>query len=621
MKNSSLTQSVADAFSNFRAEHEGAGLFENFTKPQYFPELLTKQPCFLIGGRGTGKTTNLKSLSYRGRSSLNGCLPDQVADWGVVGLYTKINTGRVAAFRGPEATSEEWERIFSHYFNVICVVSMLEFFTWLAKEKENSRNLDVDDLKVLSVAFSIDVGVGAREALEAFNRYLVEFEGAINSIGARPTMRLTPLGQPIEMFMDRLVESGLLGGTYFYFLVDEFENLSNYQQRVVNTLIKHARPPYTFKIGVKELGIRERCTVNPSEQLVDPADFLRIDIGERFSDDAVFRSFASDICSKRLSSVSKGLSDGGSSIEDYFPGLSADDEAVKLGIERLARDGVSECFLVLSEVGRERFKAHSLLEQYVIWKLEGESAASVKEFVEGQSYATIKDRLNNYKVPMLFTIRQGKSGVRKYYCGWDVLCRLAHGNIRYLLELVHRSIQLQVQEGVSASVVPEIQTEAARYIGQKNLRELEGFSVVGAKMVRFVLALGRVFQQLAEDCVGHTPELTQFTISDSRDGASTTQASELIEQCIMHLALVRLPGTKLQQSEDIRDYDYALHPIFSAYFFYSYRQKRKMQMSMDDVISLAENTADGIHRILLRQNRGVDLGGRNQLHLFGGEGA
>lgn len=616
MQIESLTQSVADAFSNFRAEHEGTGLFEHFTQPKYFPELLTKQPCFLIGGRGTGKTTNLKSLSYRGRKTISRTVPTEISDWEIVGLYTKISTGRAAAFRGPEATEDEWERLFSHYFNLICCISVLEFFVWNELQSPESRPPTFRELGSLSLAFSLPPSKNASDALEALNAELVRFETKINSIGLKQEFRLTPLGQPIDLLMDALSESGILGDTYFFFLVDEFENLADYQQRVVNTLIKHARPPYTFKIGVKELGIRERCTLNRSEQLVDPADYLRIDIAERLSDHSAFSSFAADICSKRLNASHRLSSSSERRVEQHFPGLTPDEEAVKLGIERIAKDGISEAFSMLTDIGKSRFKSLSMLEQYVIWQLEERQATRVKAYLEGDSYSGLKDRLNNYKVPMLFSIRKGKAGIRKYYCGWDVLCRMAHGNIRYLLELVHRSIQLQVQDGSSDVVAPEIQTEAARYIGQKNLRELEGFSVVGAKMVKLTLSLGRVFHLLAEDSVGHTPELTQFDISDSRISEHNKPAQELLEQCIMHLALIRFPGTKLQQSEDIKDYDYALHPIFSAYFFYSYRQKRKMHMSLADIVALADSPQEAIAKVLERQNRENSVTELGQLPLF-----
>lgn len=602
---------IAQVFSSFRAEHDRLSLVHQFTQPGYFPELLTLQPCFLIGGRGTGKTTTLQSLSYRVRLAASPhATQGQLDDLGIIGLYHKINTGRVAAFQGPELEQSEWDRLFGHYLNLTLVVSIFEFFAWRADNQPDQPLLPHEVLDLVAAIFSCARGESAATALLAIKSEMADFEAVMNSIGRRPSLRLTPLGMPVDSLLDAIADSGVVGDSSFYFLIDEFENLSNSQQRIVNTLVKHSRPPYTFKIGVKELGVRERCTVNSTEQLIDPADFRRIDISERLTTGTSFESFAALVCARRAR-----LEDP-EAVRSLFPGISADDEALKLGIERIAQEPVASAFAVMDSAERERFKTYSLLEQYCLFVLEDASPTRVREMMRTATDSSIVDRLNNYKTPILFSIKQGKRGLRKYYCGWEVLCKLANGNIRYLLELVHRSMYLQLESGPSNQVSIEAQTEAARLIGQKNLRELEGLSVLGGRMTKLALSLGRVFQVMALSPVGHTPEVTQFRVESTPSAEDDSGAQELLEQCVMHLALVRRPGTKLQQSEDIRDYDYSLHPIFSAYFEYSYRQKRKMVLTSRDIIFLSEGKSEGIRAILQRQNReGSIFGSPNQMNL------
>jgi len=47
----------------------------------------------------------------------------------------------------------------------------------------------------------------------------------------------------------------------------------------------------------------------------------------------------------------------------------------------------------------------------------------------------------------------------------------------------------------------------------------------------------------------------------------------------MHLALVRSAGTKLAGDEDVRAYDYSLHPIFAPIFCLQLPQEEKAQLA------------------------------------------
>jgi len=84
----------------------------------------------------------------------------------------------------------------------------------------------------------------------------------------------------------------------------------------------------------------------------------------------------------------------------------------------------------------------------------------------------------------------------------------------------------------------------------------------------------------------------------------------------MHLALVRTSGSKLSDVGDTRDYDYMIHPIFSAFFEYSYRKKRKIILDDDDICGFTINPKDTIRKVLKRNNREELQFLPEQLHLF-----
>ena len=167
------------------------------------------------------------------------------------------------------------------------------------------------------------------------------------------------------------------------------------------------------------------------------------------------------------------------------------------------------------------------------------------------------------------------------------------------------------------AVRPETQTKAAQLTGQKNLRELEGLSLQGAKLTRFLLGLGRVFQVMSENPVGHTPEVNQFHLSaEIPDSARRQTVSELLKEGIMHLALVGYPASKLQELTDVRQFDYTIHPIFAPFFGFSHRRKRKIRLTDEEFFRLVDTPREAISDILRGQRRIVDDDLPEQLRLF-----
>jgi hypothetical protein len=106
-------------------------------------------------------------------------------------------------------------------------------------------------------------------------------------------------------------------------------------------------------------------------------------------------------------------------------------------------------------------------------------------------------------------------------------------------------------------------------------------------------------------------------VADARSGSELDDRIEaLLTEAVMHLALIRTPGTKLTTETDIRSWDYAPHPIFAPYFGFSHRRKRKMTVSEGDLISLTSKPQEAIRKILGRRSSLADDALPAQMSMF-----
>ncbi len=605
---------ITDPFGIYRAEWLKDALFKVFTKPAYYPELETPRPCVLLGGRGTGKTTVLRCLSYDGKFELEKHDASAISTWPYYGFYYRVNTNRVTAFRGDELSDRQWQRVFAHYLNLVFCGQVIEFLNWHAGHAPIPAVLPTEVCQDTADALYLDPANDQTELLLSIRKGRRRFEAFLNNLDPNALPPLSLQGQAIDDLCQAVLELPQFAAKNLFFIVDEFENLLDYQQAVLNTLIKHCGSYYTFKVGVRDLGWRKRSTLNENEQLVSPADFELINIEQRLEGEQ-FVTFATEVCNLRAQ-ASKGFPSG-LDFPRILPALSSEEEAELLGVrdhaDRILRAVAVECPEWLNEA-----RAMPPLDLSVVDFWSRSQAAPIADvFAERASEPkSWNDRLGNYRFAVLFTLRRRKPGIRKYYAGWRTYTLMAGGNIRYLLELIGQALLLQRRDERSTigdPIRPELQTLAATQVGRKNLSELEGLSVHGAQLTKLLLGLGRVFEVLASEPEGHAPEVTQFALPDD---APLGDAEQLLSSAVMHLALVRSVANKRMEL-DLKGYDYSVHPIYSAFFVFSYRRKRKIKLTPNQLIALVREPKIGIRQILRQNNRSEgDYPLPDQLRLF-----
>ncbi|RYG99642.1 MAG: hypothetical protein EON58_03220 [Alphaproteobacteria bacterium] len=610
MNDTRKSQDLVELFGIYRAEWLSDALFRLFSKPSYFPELETPRPCVLVGGRGTGKTTVLRCLSYEGRFALMGDTA-KVCDWPYFGFYYKVNTNSVRAFQGDELSQRQWQKLFAHYLNLIFSGRVVEFLQWHESVEPNGTSLDSQLCSDLATSLFCDPASTQEELLSSIQRGVRRFEAWVNNIDPDNLPGLSMQGVVIDDLCKGVLELPQFKDKRLFFIIDEFENLLDDQQEVVNTLVKHCGPDYTFKIGVRELGWRRRSTLHNNEQLQSPADYERIDIQLRLDGDQ-FAKFAKEVCSLR---AAERFPDG-FDLESMLPSLSVEDEAKLLGVDAKAR-------ATLDAIEREAPDCVKLIENATPLELaliqywSRTQRLSLAEVIEERQRepAVWRERYHNYRVPLLFTLRGARPGVRKYYAGWRTFTLLAGNNIRYLLQLVGEALLLQRQDGKPADgepIRPVVQTNAAISVGGKNVKELEGLGVHGAQLTRLVLSLGRLFEMLALEPEGRRPEITRFAFPEDEPLGAV---EPLLQAAVMHLALTRRVSSQ-RTDLDLKSYDYAVHPIFAAFFGFSHRDMRKIRLTPSDIMQLMQDPKRAIRQIMGTTERSNDAPLPDQLRLF-----
>lgn len=571
-------------FGENRAEQQSPQLSALFVQPAYLHKLESMRPCFLVGGRGTGKTTSLQSLNFKSaqRQRIN-----EANDRNYYGVLVRMNKNRVRAFEGSSVSMGQWQKLFAHYFNLLVCLEFASLTEWL--EERSEIRLDAGSIDLICQALALSKAANSRALQVEIKKGIAALELQVNNPRTNSELPLSIAEAPLRSYAEALRESGLLGPAMLFCCVDEFENLLPYQQSVLNTYVKHAEPPLSYKVGVRKNGIRTRDTLDGDDLLKTPDDYAEIEIAEEG-----FELFARAVAELRLGSARQSGLDVPEKLKELLDELTLEQEGSLLGAEKVAEEVQSHLTGAPSAV-KAFFRNKPALEVAFLkyWK-ETED----KPFVElandwHANERTWVTRYGNYAYASLFALSKGNKGarIRKYYCGDRVLLSLAAGNIRYFLELIEAALSHQLGERHewrgTLKISPLSQTVAAKAVGERRLGQLEGLADHGVQLKRLVLAIGKVFFELARAPTGRTPEVTSFTLGG--DSAERKAATELLSEGVGHLAFEVDPRTKATTHLEIKDEEFRLHRIFCAFFEISHRKKRRTTFDARNLLDVLEN--------------------------------
>ncbi|MFN3650292.1 MAG: hypothetical protein ACK47B_12005 [Armatimonadota bacterium] len=424
-----------------------------------------------------------------------------------------------------------------------------------------------------------------------------------------------------------------ISGLTFAYLLDEFENLSEDQQRYVNTLVREKQLPTTFVIGSRQFGLRTQETLSAGEENKQGSEFDLVVLEDAYrTSDKYYHSFCERIIRKRLDAAGVDVYRP-ERLDAYFSkplgGVS--------GLEERARIHVSEC---LGDQD-ERPWIIRLKDQLLQWS-PGQDIGKIIEEVRFpssplhekfavllvyRSWADGNDPLREAR-QFRFRIEALANGARvgddlattyKHYRG-DLYAQLVsqlrrpqeyHGiddfvlmsgylprNLLVLLKQVTRwSLFLGEHPFRGELISSKAQTEGVREASNWFLSDSKGLGRIGEETELAVRRLGGLFRDMR--FADKPVEVSCSSFSTDRRGL-TDRAIAVLDNAVSHSLILKVPTGRRERNTHVLQHKYQLNPMLAPLFDLSVARRGTANFTPEQLVALFDPSVDAEHFIAER---------------------
>lgn len=570
------------------------------------------KPLVVEGGRGSGKTMLFQCNSWRQimlQIKKNGDLVTDILDKKeFIGIYYRVDTTFVASMR--EREEQNWSAIFETYLSICLLKEFLDLISAL------NENMDLDAEKISEFSQTFSKKLCPQSSIDSINlfktacdEYLDAIENKINGSNIDSKFRYVKTNRFVT---DLCVAFGNLVGRenlLFKIFIDEYETLQEYQQKIINTFIKHSSLPVVFNIGMRPKGMKTSGTISETETIEAPHDYEVLPLG---FDEKDYPKIVKDICQKRIvlgKEQGKIPVEASEDIEYYLGNYSLEYELneieqVKMELshldklrelikERGTEEGLTETEII--DYSEKLCDDAPILNSRIHYALLCKKTQYTPKLTQlYDSYEKNDERyadwMHNRKNGAIFLLCKESKREKMYY-GFDVYTALSSNIVRYFLELCEHAFKIAFLNGYSwDKPIPEkMQSEAARYVSDYKVDDIAGYEPFGKELRIFVQYLGQIFYKLhtdEENTLGE-PEPNHFY---TKDLSLPPEIKNLIASAVMWNVLQEGETTKKKQSKlSPETVDYYLNKIYVPYFGISYRSQRKIFLD----VNILENLFSG----------------------------
>lgn len=618
-KDKTASSIVAEAFKSeslnpFRRVR--AEFFEDFPKllADTFspPEAMKVQtledmkPCFLEGSRGTGKSMLLLSLRGRNLASRRDATKGIKH---IFGFYLKntrgafSNAGILSKQESDPLSITEGEMIqITDMFSQELIVSILEsLFSELEFCIEQGhincesyvQSAIVD--KVIKLIHG-DNDKPSVKTIKEFKEHLGHIHRDIGAYIRRKFIYLEDVSVPIAtldlvMFkrIIKILKEALacLSNSLFVVLMDEYENLFPFQQKVANGFVKFASPEFSIKIA-KKMGSAETAATTTGQPLQELHDYNRIPLVYDVGDPVQLRAFC-DIIEHITAKLTDNAGLRFEGIESLFPKHSDEEVDKEKWLQEIAK---------LLKISREDMDAMP----------EDKRREKITYYGEAAKYRALYGPQGRHR--------------KKRYSGFEDLALISSGVIRYFQEIVGVGFQLQYGDKLDNAqpvcISPDNQTSAVHFVSEHYLTTLSrNVENDGERLKYYILDLGSCIRQ---KLLKHTsePEAARITVVDAElletDGYKELKRllSIGVREGVLQTKEGR-PGYKPKHTTDPQPTEFNISRIYAPVLQISPRLRWPTKVYCKELLALwDQNTRSDAMKKLMNRLLSINKGNVNQ---------
>ena len=346
--------------------------FESLIRPD------TLMPMIIVGSKGSGKTHVMKYFSYELQkircSKQTESMQKELAKEKFIGVYIRCSGFNSDKFCGKGVNDDMWGMLHAYYWELWIGERLVDILMDL-----NSIGLlqDVNEAELVNSILSMFLK--HKENINSFydlNQYLLELQRNLDYqvqnfmfMGQKhPEVEILLPPTRLTYEIPSLLKSkvAFFKNKYILYLIDELENFSAEQQKLIQTLMREKPVSLTFRVGTRPYGIRTFQTLRGVEENRDGAEFQGVVLDEFLRKLDNYKSYVEDIINNRLRN--SGLSiPGNFTISELFE-IQTNEDVLKLVNSKKGKQGRQSMYNLernLRKIGISEDAIHKIIDNII----------------------------------------------------------------------------------------------------------------------------------------------------------------------------------------------------------------------------------------------------------------